>query len=184
MPDPAAHQVRRLPTVVAWAMRPLPLTPLEMALGRLLSGILARHPDLVGRLEGIGRQRVAVAPTDLPFVILFDIGNGTMALRLARTMADGEAEARIAGPLLALVGLVDGVYDGDALFFSRDLVIEGDMETVLALRNAIDDADVALADEIAAALGPLGGPFRLAHGAAAGLVAALARGGAERRAGT
>ena len=49
---------------------------------------------------------------------------------------------RIAGPLLGLIGLIDGTYDGDALFFSRDLVVEGDVEAVLALRNAIDDAGI------------------------------------------
>jgi predicted lipid carrier protein YhbT len=41
-----------------------------------------------------------------------------------------------------LVGMLDGSYDGDALFFSRDLVIEGDTSAVLALRNALDDAEI------------------------------------------
>ena len=54
-------------------------------------------------------------------------------------------DARIAGPLAALIGLVHGAYDGDALFFSRDLVIEGDTEAVLALRNAIDNEELDLA---------------------------------------
>jgi len=40
--------------------------------------------------------------------------------------------------------MVDGTYDGDALFFSRDLSIEGDTEAVLALRNAIENADLDL----------------------------------------
>jgi len=38
--------------------------------------------------------------------------------------------------------MIDGTYDGDALFFSRDLVIEGDTEAVLALRNAIENAEL------------------------------------------
>ena len=54
-------------------------------------------------------------------------------------------DARIAGPLAALIGLVHGAYDGDALFFSRDLVIEGDTAAVLALRNAIDNEELDLA---------------------------------------
>lgn len=54
------------------------------------------------------------------------------------------------------MGLIDGSYDGDALFFSRDLVVEGDIEAVIALRNAIDDAGVDLVADTAALLGPLG----------------------------
>jgi predicted lipid carrier protein YhbT len=54
-----------------------------------------------------------------------------------------------------LLGLVHGVYDGDALFFSRDLVIEGDTEAVLALRNAIDNEEIDLAKEAAGLFGPL-----------------------------
>lgn len=57
--------------------------------------------------------------------------------------------------MLGLIGLIDGSYDGDALFFSRDLVVEGDVEAVLALRNAIDDAGVDLVTDTAAMLGPL-----------------------------
>ena len=52
--------------------------------------------------------------------------------------------------------------DGDALMFSRDLVIEGDVEAVLALRNAIDDAQLDLVTELSAVFGPLGAPARRA----------------------
>jgi predicted lipid carrier protein YhbT len=50
--------------------------------------------------------------------------------------------------------MVHGALDGDALFFSRDIVIEGDTEAVLALRNAVDDAEIDLAAEVAAIAGP------------------------------
>ena len=66
--------------------------------------------------------------------------------------------------MLALLGLIDGSYDGDALFFSRDLVVEGDVEAVLALRNAIDDAGVDLVADTAALFGPLA-PQRVLAGA-------------------
>lgn len=161
MHQPASLQLRRLPSIVTWAMRPLPLFPLELALRRLLAGILARHPDLVGRLSGIEGRRVAVQPDDMPFVIVLEPRGGTISLTLARPDADAPVQARIRGPLLALIALVDGELDGDALFFSRDLVVEGDIEAVLALRNAIDDADVDLAGEAAATCAayvpPLGG---------------------------
>jgi predicted lipid carrier protein YhbT len=44
------------------------------------------------------------------------------------------------------------------LFFSGDIAIEGDIEAILALRNALDDAELDLLQEGAAMLGPLSNP--------------------------
>ena len=52
--------------------------------------------------------------------------------------------------------LLEGRVDGDALMFSRDLTIEGDVEAVLALRNAIDDTQLDLAGESGSLFGPFG----------------------------
>ena len=41
-----------------------------------------------------------------------------------------------------------------------DLIVEGDVEAVLALRNAIDNAQLDLTAEIAATLGPFGEPLK------------------------
>ena len=49
--------------------------------------------------------------------------------------------------------LVEARIDGDALFFSRSLIIEGDTEAVVCLRNALDDMDSNVIDEAAKALG-------------------------------
>jgi predicted lipid carrier protein YhbT len=71
--------------------------------------------------------------------------------------------------------MVDGAFDGDALFFSRSLQVEGDMEALLALRNAVDDACIDLRRIALSPLGPAADPldraFRRVR-AAAGRVAA------------
>ena len=61
-----------------------------------------------------------------------------------------------------------GAFDGDALFFSRDLVIEGDTAAVLALRNAIDDAELDLSAEAQAMSGPFAAPVQTADRAGRG----------------
>lgn len=43
-----------------------------------------------------------------------------------------------------------------ALFFTRELVIEGDTEAAVCLRNALDDLDGSIADDIADMFGPPG----------------------------
>jgi predicted lipid carrier protein YhbT len=80
-------------------------------------------------------------------------------------------EARIAGPFVALIGLANGSFDGDALFFSRDITIEGDIEAIVALRNAMDDAGVNLVEDATAYLGPLGPTV----GAAIRMISAFAK---------
>lgn len=51
--------------------------------------------------------------------------------------------------------MVDGKIDGDALFFSRDLMVEGDTEAIVVLRNSLDDLDVNIFDEMASSWGPI-----------------------------
>lgn len=55
--------------------------------------------------------------------------------------------------------MVDGRYDGDALFFTRDLRVEGDTEAIVCLRNALDDVEGSVADDIAAFFGLPGRKF-------------------------
>ena len=61
-------------------------------------------------------------PTDLPIVICLNPNGGRPSVRVTRGV--GEGEARIAGPLAALIGLVHGAFDGDALLIGPSFVIE------------------------------------------------------------
>ncbi len=58
---------------------------------------------------------------------------------------------------MALIDLAEGRMDADALFFSREITIEGDMEAVLALRNALDAEGLDLMAEAFRPFGPLAG---------------------------
>lgn len=145
----------RCPRPIARALRPLPPLPLGLALSALSRRLSARHPGMLRRLGDYADRAVLIDPTDLPFVLRMEPSTGPRITAHRRGHAP-EAAARIAGPLSALTGMLHGRYDGDALFFSRDLVIEGDTEVVLALRNALDDAELDLAAELAALAGPLG----------------------------
>lgn len=154
----SATDLPRLPRALSFAARPLPLLPLSLALGRLARRVSADHPGLLRRLGSYGTQRFLVDPTDLPFVLL--IVPATAEVSAHRRGAEPEHAARIAGPLSGFLAMLHGAQDGDALFFSRDLVIGGDTSAVLALRNAIDDSELDLTEEIAAMAGPLAGLVR------------------------
>ncbi|WP_221930910.1 SCP2 domain-containing protein [Telmatospirillum sp. J64-1] len=115
-----------------------------------------RQPGLFARLGVHAEKSFLLDVTDLPFVFRLEPRRDRPHIEPRRREDAGAWDARIAGTLSALLGLVHGAADGDALFFSRDIVIEGDMEAVLALRNALDDAELDLSVEAAAAFGAAG----------------------------
>lgn len=151
MPDATA--LPSIPAPIANLMAPMPLLPLRFVLQRVAESVGRRHSALFARLGGFAAKTFLVDPTDLPFVLKLCPQPGHPRIEPRPREEAGAWDARIAGPLAALIGMIHGNYDGDALFFSRDLAIEGDTEAVLALRNAIDDAELDLPTEIAAALG-------------------------------
>ncbi|MFP7571830.1 SCP2 domain-containing protein [Marivita sp. S2033] len=152
------EQIPHFPVPMTLALRVLPLAPLSFSLTAVSRRIARQHPGLFRRLGEYSHTRFVLDPTDLPFVIHLDPNGGVPQVTLTRGRGNGAA--RIAGPLAALLGLVHGAYDGDALFFSRDLVIEGDTSAALALRNAIDDAELDLSEEISGYCGPMKEPLK------------------------
>jgi predicted lipid carrier protein YhbT len=156
-----------LSPAIAFGLRGLPLAPLEMAANLVARSLARRHPSLFVRLGEHAGRRFLIEPTDLPLVALMVPDTAHALLRLARSRAGLRFDARITGRLSALLGLLNGDFDGDALFFSRDIAVEGDISAVLALRNALDDARIDVLAEIAAVFGPFSTPAeRLARRAA------------------
>jgi O2-independent ubiquinone biosynthesis accessory factor UbiT len=148
-----------VPPLLALAARPLPLLPLQTVLSIVLLNICRKHPRIFDRLGEHARKRFGIKPTDLPFAFLLQPAPSRPRLLVVRELPD-DVDARICSPLAGLFGLVEGRLDGDALLFSRDLVVEGDVEAVLALRNAIDDAQLDPVAEIASIFGPLAEPMK------------------------
>ncbi len=150
--------IPRFPAGPARVLSVLPLAPLSISLTAYSRKVAKNHPGLFRRLGEYSHTRFILDPTDLPFVICLEPNGGVPRVTLMRGRGNGAA--RIAGPMAALLGLVHGAYDGDALFFSRDLVIEGDTAAALALRNAVDDAELDLAQEFINMSGPFARPLR------------------------
>ncbi len=149
--------ISTVPPLLALAMRPLPLLPLQPLLAFILDRIEERHPSIFDRLGVHARKRFGIDPTDLPFAFVLEPRPPWPLITAVRALP-ARLDVRISGPLAGLVGLVNGDFDGDALFFSRDLLVEGDVEAVVALRNAIDDAQIDLVDEALGGCGPLRTP--------------------------
>lgn len=148
--------------LVGLALRPAPRPALQAATSLAMAAMLRRHRGVFERLADLANPTFLIDPVDLPVSLLLDAGLPAPRLTVLR---DGDAApsppaAAIRGSLPALIELLEGRTDGDALFFSRVLTVEGDMAAVVALRNAVDGADIDLVDDLLWPLGPLGAPAR------------------------
>ncbi len=150
--------IPEVPRPISAAIGVLPLAPLGSALGLVLGAVLRRHLRIFDRLGTHAGKRFGLRPTDLPFALVLHADPARPRITVSRRLPAHGLHARIAGPLAGLTGLVDGRLDGDALFFSRALSVEGDIEAVVALRNAIDDAGIDLVGDAASLLGPFARP--------------------------
>lgn len=143
----------RFPSLLAVPLDFVPVTVIEHTAGFLFRHLLHKHPDLFERLGEHKARRFAFVPIDLPLV--FVIEPARPALSVLRKPHAVQADASVEAPFFLLLALLEGRCDADALFFSRDLAVTGDMEAMLAMRNALDDCSIDLPSD----LSRLGGPF-------------------------
>jgi predicted lipid carrier protein YhbT len=160
------------------ALKPLPLAPLAPALDLALGVMRRRHPAVFERLAELDDPLFLIDPVDLPMIFLLRPAGAQPSLVAARDEAElppgTEPTATIRGPLARLIDLLEGRIDGDALFFNRELIIEGDTEAVLLMRNAVDSDEVDVLDDLLSVLGPLAGPARTAADNGLGLISRFA----------
>ena len=162
------------------AVRPLPPAALQPLLTLAMAAVTRRHGAVFARLDGLGDCVFLIDPVDLPLDFLLRPAADPPSLTAVRSGASGGASggaptATIRGSLLSLIDLLEGRVDGDALFFSRELAVEGDTEAILTLRNAIDGAGIDLIEIAASALGPFAGIARRLLGPAETLIRRMTR---------
>jgi predicted lipid carrier protein YhbT len=135
-----------------------PLAMIQPILGRIASHVARHRPELFARLGVHASKRFLIDPIDLPFVLVLSPDNNRPALRAYRRHETPAHDAAIAGKFFILLDMIDGLQDGDALFFSRDLRVTGDTEAIVALRNALDDFEGSALDSVVESFGPLARP--------------------------
>lgn len=129
--------------------RPL-LAPPGVFLTFSLRRLARAHPEAFARLGEYGERLFLIAPTDLPVAFCLRPAGARGEIRVVPTTAAPEAAVRVRGALLDLLQLFDGSLDADAAFFSRRIQVEGDTSAIVALHNAMEAADLTLADLIGA----------------------------------
>ena len=154
----------------------------ENLLNRLSAVLVRRHAAMLERLADFSGATCLVVPQDLPMAFLITLRTPPQAPRLQLvdpakmdTARVNQPRATIRADIATLFELLEGHIDGDALFFSRDLVVEGDMAVVVALRNAVDDAGIDLIADATSMLGPFAAPAERLGRNLSGIAAQLHR---------
>ncbi|CAH2599403.1 SCP2 domain-containing protein [Rhodovastum atsumiense] len=137
-------------------MATLPQPVIAGLLRRLTRTLPQRQPTLVRRMAELDGKRILIVPDELPYAFLMSFPGGTVQIELIDPAEAPPTEAQMRGPLRLFYDLVRGGRDGDALFFSRELSVTGDMAAAVTLRNAMDGAGVDLFAEFLDMPGPIG----------------------------
>ncbi len=164
IPTPARKPRAERPSRAARARPTIRPSRGAAVLARLLGPALAatahlvarRHPDLFERLAAISDPVFALVPDELPFALVLraDTRRPGMCAVAKGDLDPSRVPAVVRGPLCRLAALADGRLDGDALFFSREIAIEGSTEAAVALRNALDNAGLGGLAELVLPPGP------------------------------
>lgn len=134
----------------------VPIGLCQPFLRRIVHNIARKHPGIFRRLGPHCVKSFLIQPTNLPFVLLLQPDPRNPRMTAHRSARGLVYQSSISGSFLKLFYLLDGRGDGDAIFFSRDLKIEGDTEAVVSLRNALDDVEGSIAEDIAELYRPFG----------------------------
>ena len=111
----------------------LPIEPPSFVLARVLDRVLLPRlaHDTRQALQG---RTVELVISDLGIRVRLQLDYAGFRVASSR----GEAELRILAPANSYIRLMRGEDDADRLFFERALVMEGDTELGLILKNALD----------------------------------------------
>jgi predicted lipid carrier protein YhbT len=137
----------------------LPTPVLTRAMILLMRRLGRTYPQLFHALAAHEPCTVGIEPTDLRHRFVLSFGGKSVSLAPTLTL-EQPLNACVKGRLATLVGLLEGRVDSDALFFSREIVITGDMEAIVSLRNALDRETVDVFQATTALFGPMGRPVR------------------------
>ncbi len=139
---------------------PLPVFALAPILNHIVNSIANKHPELFTRLGQSAKKTFLIDPTNLPFFLILQPDPKQPKLKAHNRNIDISHDVYIAGSFATLLKMIDSQSDSDAMFFNREIIVSGDSEAMVALRNALDDIEDTIVDDVAASFGPLSFPVR------------------------
>lgn len=126
----------RLPATIRRVVGVIPLAPVFPPIRGVLQRVFAAALE-DGALEPLADREIAIVVEDLGLRIGFTQSGGRMEVTNGTA-----ADAEIRGPVAAFLWLAAKRADADTLFFNRHLVMEGDTELGLVIKNLLDATEL------------------------------------------
>ena len=130
------------------ALEKVPLPVWQPLLAKAMLVMRNNHPALFQRLQNTNFDYLIDA-YDLPFVFYLQPSLEKPLLKAIKRQENIPVSATIKGSLENLLSIFEGKIDGDADFFSGNLVIEGNTAAIVQLRNAVDSEDINIIQDLA-----------------------------------
>lgn len=111
----------------------------QYLLDLLSSRINHLYSKLIFRLKALENKIIIYKPTFSEKFLKMTILNGKIRIKIGTANDVKNADVKISCEIIDLLKLSEGEVDGDALFFSRNIVIEGNAEILVLLRNALEN---------------------------------------------
>ena len=134
----------------------IPKIIVQKAIDSLTAYFTKIHPGVVDRMSDYAPARIVLNPTDMPFYFLAEFTKSNFhILYIENDDIDLQEITTISATFDFFLKMLERQSDGDALFFSRQLMIEGDTTIVVALRNILEAENVNINDDINETFGTL-----------------------------
>ena len=146
--------------LIGLILKDMPLKFLQPFLQKSMDVMQNKHSSIFSRVLSAQKSDnvfIVIDANDLPFLFYMKLSNTRSTLHAIKRTENPFFDAKIKGNLVDLLHLFEGKLDGDTAFFSKQLVIEGSTEIIVALRNAIDSVDINLREDLADIFIPFNG---------------------------
>ncbi len=143
--------------VIGLLLKKMPLVFIQPVLKKSMKIMSEQHNNIFTRILHSNNAKdvnVLIDAIDIPFLFYITITKNGHNLQAIKRTENVLHDAKISGHLTSLLELFEGTIDGDAAFFSKQLTIEGSTALVVALRNAIDSADINLVNDLSLIFSP------------------------------
>lgn len=133
--------VEQLPAVTKACLRYTPDALIAASMSAAMNQIL-RHELRRGEFAFLQHRWVRVQVTDLNFSFYVSVADDEASPRLQVSVREQAADVTMRGEMPSLLLMISNKVDPDTLFFRRKLLIAGDTELGLQIKNLLDTIEL------------------------------------------
>lgn len=141
MPESIKEKVRYVPKLLLCPFAKLPAKLQEQVIAVALNNIF-KQAIADEELDFLENKWLAINITDAHYLCFISLTKGKEAKLTVKVSIDSQPDVEFSATTQALALLMNKQEDPDTLFFKRDLMVTGDTELGLEIKNLLDDLEL------------------------------------------